>query len=205
MSLISLIPIPFIFYFQVGQFTKTMPMFRKMLLILGGLGAYIQQNIIGMKNVRIFRMEKEMEDGFKQVEDIYVGTAISAGRIQALYTPSAEASMSLGIALVYVYGAMLTASPLSILTIGDMVLFSRYMMRLTMPLRMLSQLIGNIVNATTGFERVNEIMNAPVAVKNEPGSREIVITEGKVEFRDVNFEYVECRTILKYKLHNETW
>lgn len=41
MSLISLIPIPFIFYFQVGQFTKTMPMFRKMLLILGGLGAYI--------------------------------------------------------------------------------------------------------------------------------------------------------------------
>lgn len=138
-----------------------------------------------------------MEDGFKQVEDIYVGTAISAGRIQALYTQSAEASMSLGIALVYVYGAMLTASPLSILTMGDMVLFSRYMMRLTMPLRMLSQLIGNIVNATAGFERVNEIMNAPVAVKNEPGSREIVITEGKVEFRDVNFEYVEGRTILR--------
>ena len=53
------------------------------MLILGKLGAYIQQNIIGMKNVRIFEREEEMQEGFKQVESRYVETAISAGKLQA--------------------------------------------------------------------------------------------------------------------------
>jgi len=197
MSLIAFITVPIVFLFQATQFTKTMPMFRKMMLILGRLGAYIQQNIIGMKNVRIFRREKEMEDGFKQVEEIYVDTAINAGRIQSLYTPSAEATLSLGITMVYVYGATLIASPSSMLTIGGIILFSRYMMRLTMPLRNLSQLTGTFINAIAGFERVNEIMTIPVDVKDEPSAQEIAIKKGEVEFRNVSFEYVEGRPVLK--------
>jgi len=197
MSLISLIPIPIIFFFQEQNFARTMPLFRKMMLILGRLGAYIQQNIIGMKNVRIFRRENETEIGFKQVEDIYVNTAINAGKIQALYTPSAEVTLSLGIAMVYVISAMLMVSPASILTVGDIVLFSRYMMRLTMPLGMLSQLIGTTVSAAAGFDRISFIMNIPQGVKDQPGAQEIVINNGEVEFRNVNFEYVKDRTILK--------
>jgi ATP-binding cassette subfamily B protein len=197
MSLIAFITVPIVFFFQATQFTKTMPMFRKMMLILGRLGAYIQQNIIGMKNVRIFRREKEMEDGFKQVEEIYVDTAITAGRIQSLYTPSAEATLSLGIAMVYVYGATLIASPSSMLTIGEIILFSRYMMRLTMPMRNLSQLTGTFINAIAGFERTNEIINMPVDVKDQPEAQEITINKGEVEFRSVNFEYVKGRAILK--------
>ncbi|MEM2112134.1 MAG: hypothetical protein QXX08_09715 [Candidatus Bathyarchaeia archaeon] len=54
-----------------------MPLFRKMMLILGRLGAYVQQNIIGMKVVRIFRREGEMENGFKQIEQVFVDTAIN--------------------------------------------------------------------------------------------------------------------------------
>lgn len=197
MSLVSLIPIPFIFYFQVIQFSSTMPLFRKMLQILGRLGSYIQQNIIGMKNVRIFRREEELEDGFKQAEDIYVDTAIEAGRLQSLYTPSAEATMSLGVALVYVYGAMLVILPVPLLTLGDMILFSRYMMRLSMPLRTLSMLTGSIINSTAAYDRINEIITAPVAVANQVGAREITIRNGEVEFRDINFEYVKDRPIIK--------
>jgi ABC-type multidrug transport system fused ATPase/permease subunit len=197
MSLVSLIPIPFIFYFQVIQFSSTMPLFRKMLQILGRLGSYIQQNIIGMKNVRIFRREEELEDGFKQAEDIYVDTAIEAGRLQSLYTPSAEATMSLGVALVYVYGAMLVILPVPLLTLGDMILFSRYMMRLSMPLRTLSMLTGSIINSTAAYDRINEIITAPVAVTDQIGAKEITIRNGEVEFRDVNFEYVKDRPILK--------
>jgi len=197
LSLVSLVTIPLVFYLQSTLFISTMPMFRKMQLIMGRLGSYIQQDIIGMKNVRIFRQEREMEEGFKQAEEIYVETAIEAGKIQSLYTPSAEAALQLGIAAIYVWGVHLILAPVPVLTIGNIILFTRFMMRQTMPLRDLSQMTGGLINSTAGYERVKEIIDAPVDVADHPGAREIKIATGEVEFRNVNFEYVKGRGVLK--------
>jgi ATP-binding cassette subfamily B protein len=197
MSLIAVVPIVIVFYLNVGLFTKTMPLFRRMQMILGRLGAYIQQDIIGMKNVRIFQREDEMEDGFKQVEEKYVQTAISAGRIASIYTPAAEAGLSIGVTLIYIYGANLIVAPLAILTIGDLILFTRYMRRLTMPLKNLSMVIGQWVNASAGFERVNDMMEAPIAVKDLPDSEDHKIERGEIVFKDVCFGYVPNTPALK--------
>jgi len=197
MAAIAILPMALIFYLTVRLQVTIRPLFRKMMLILGRLGAYIQQNILGMKVVRIFRREAEMENGFKQVEDIYVDTAISAGRIQSTYMPSAPAVLTLGIVLVYLYGGNLIASPLSILTIGQLTLFARYMMRLSFPLRDLSNLIGTWVNAAAGLERVYGIVDLPVEVADRPGAKEIAIPSGQVEFRDVTFGYAKDRPVLR--------
>ena len=196
MTLLAVLPIPLIFYMQVSLFTKTMPMFRKMQMILGRLSAYIQQNIIGMKNVRIFMREKELEEGFKDVEEIYVGTAISAGRTQSFYTPATEAILNLGIAVIYIYAGSLIMSS-STLTIGDIILFARYMMRLTMPMRNLSQLTGSFINSSAGFERINEIMEMPPDVSDLTGAQNIDIRKGEVEFKNVSFEYAQNTPVLK--------
>ena len=197
MSFITTIPLPFVFYITVNRFVRIRPLFRKMLLILGRLGAYIQQNIIGMKNVRIFEREKEMADGFLKAETVYVDTAISVGKIEAKYTPSSEGILSLGMILIYVYGTSLIIAPSSMLTVGQLTLFVRYMMRLTMPIRNLSQLFGSWINTSAALERIREIINAPVEVADESEAKEIPIEKGEVEFRDVNFEYVKDRPILK--------
>jgi len=197
MAAIAILPMALIFYLTVRLQVTIRPLFRKMMLILGRLGAYIQQNILGMKVVRIFRREAEMENGFKQVEDIYVDTAISAGRIQSRYMPSAPAVLTLGIVLVYLYGGNLIASPSSILTIGQLTLFARYMMRLSFPLRDLSNLIGTWVNAAAGLERVYGIADLPVEVADRPGAKEIAIPSGQVEFRNVTFGYAKDRPVLR--------
>lgn len=66
-----------------------------------------------------------------------------------------------------------------------------------MPLRNMSQLIGTWVNASAGLERVLEIENMPVDVKDLPEAKEIQIKEGEVEFRNVNFGYVKDRIVLR--------
>jgi ABC-type multidrug transport system fused ATPase/permease subunit len=197
MSLIAIIPMPFIVYFTAQLWIKTMPLFRKMMLILGRLGAYVQQNILGMKVVRIFQKEDELQDGFEQVEDIFVDTAVTAGKIQSIYMPSAPTILTLGITLVYVYGGNLIASPASLLTIGGLTLFTRYMMRLSFPLRDLSMLSGVWINASAGLERVYEMIDRPVDVKDTSNAREIAIEKGEVEFRNVTFGYVKDRLVLK--------
>ena len=197
MSLIAIAPMPLIFIFTVQLWIKTMPLFRKMLLIMGRLGAYVQQNLIGMKNVRIFRREDEMDQGFRQVERIFVDTAIVAGKIQSIYMPSGPAILTLGIAMVYLYGGNLIAAPLAVLTIGELTLFSRYMMRMSFPLRDLSMLSGSWINASAGLERIYEIMDMPVDVEDSPDAADIAVEEGQVEFRNVTFGYAKDRPVLR--------
>ena len=199
MSLVALAPMPLVFYFQAQLWIKTMPMFRKMMLILGRLGAYIQQNIIGMKVVRIFRREDELDQGFRQVEQEFVHTAIAAGKIQSKYMPTASAIVTLGIVAVYLYGGNLVVAPAAILTIGNLTLFARYMMRMSFPLRDLSMLSGNWINAAAGLERIYQIMDIPedvdaAATANDPKP---AIEEGEVEFNNVTFGYAKERPVLK--------
>jgi ABC-type multidrug transport system fused ATPase/permease subunit len=197
MTLIAFVPMAMSFYLNSKLFTSTMPLFRKMQLILGRLGSYVQQNIIGMKVVRIFRREDELLDGFKQVENIFVDTAISAGKIQSKYMPSAPTILTLGITIVYLYGGNLIAAPVSILTIGDLTLFARYMLRLAQPLRDMSMLIGQWINAAAGLERVLTIIDVPNEVKDSAEAKNITIRKGRVEFRNMTFGYEKNRPALR--------
>jgi ABC-type multidrug transport system fused ATPase/permease subunit len=199
MSLIALAPMPLVFYFQVQLWIKTMPMFRKMMLILGRLGAYIQQNIVGMKVVRISRREDELDQGFRLVEKEFVDIAIAAGKVQSIYMPTASTIVTLGIVAVYIYGGNLIVSPAAILTIGSLTLFARYMMRMSFPLRELSMLSGNWINAAAGLERIYQIMDIPEDVEapaNAAGP-EPVTNQGEVEFKNVTFGYVKEKPVLK--------
>jgi ABC-type multidrug transport system fused ATPase/permease subunit len=199
MSLLAVAPLPLVFYFQAQLWIKTMPMFRKMMLILGRLGAYVQQNIIGMKVVRIFRREDELVLGFRQVEEEFVETAINAGKIQSKYMPTASAIVTLGIVGVYIYGGNLVAAPVAILSIGGLTLFARYMMRMSFPLRDLSMLSGTWINAAAGLERIFQIMDIPEDVNNAEPTNDLkpVPEEGEVEFKNVTFGYSKERPVLK--------
>ncbi len=197
MTLISMATMPLIFYVTSRLWVDTMPLFRNMQLIMGKLSSYIQQNIIGMKTVRIFRQEKDLVDGFREVENIYVDTAIRAGKIQSIFMPLGPAILTLGIALVYVYAGFSISIPNSVLTVGAIVLFARYMMRLAFPMRDLSQTLGTWIAAYAGLERVLEIGDTPRKVENLPNARDVKIEKGKLELENVTFGYAENRPVLK--------
>jgi ABC-type multidrug transport system fused ATPase/permease subunit len=195
MSILVLIPLPFIFYTQTKNFLLTMPLFRKMQLILGQVGTYVQQNIIGMKNVRIFEREDEMQDGDRVIIRKFTDIAIRAGKIQAIYMPSATAILTLGITLLYFYGTnmILTLG----LSLGLILLYARYIMRVSIPLRDFSMLVGALSIATAGSERVFEIIDKSGDIVDKPDAIDIAIGRGEVEFRNVTFGYVEDNPILK--------
>jgi ABC-type multidrug transport system fused ATPase/permease subunit len=199
MTLISIATMPLIFYFTTRLWIDTMPLFRNMQLIMGRLTSYIQQNIVGMKTIRIFRREKDVVDGFKDVEDVYVNTAITAGKIQSIYMPLGPALLTLGATLVYVYAGITLGVPYSALAveqIGYLILFVRYMMRLTFPIRDVSQTLGTWIAAYAGLERVQEMIDAPRNVEDLPDAREVKIEKGKLELENVTFEYAKDRPVL---------
>lgn len=197
LTLISMATMPLIFYSTTRLWWEIMPLFRNMQLIIGKLSSFIQQNIVGMKTVRIFRRENDIVDGFKEIENIYVDTAIKAGKIQSIYMPLGPALLTLGIALVYVYAGYSNSIPGSVLTIGAIILFARYMMRLTFPIRDLSQTLGTWITAYAGLERILDIEDVPNKVDDFLDAKDIRIENGKLEFENVTFGYDQNRPVLK--------
>jgi len=195
MCLIAMIPMPFIFYFQAKSFQMTMPLFRKMQLILGKVGAYVQQNILGMKNIRIFQMEEKMDEGNVEIGDKFLNLAIRAGKIQSMYMPSAPNILTLGIALVYVYGTNLILA--AALTLGGILLYARYMMRLNGPLIDFAMFTGSMINATSAAERMFTVIDVPGEIKDTPDAKDMTIEKGEIEFQDVSFGYVKNQPVLQ--------
>jgi ABC-type multidrug transport system fused ATPase/permease subunit len=98
--------------------------------------------------------------------------------------------------LVYVYAGYSISIPGSILTVGDIILFARYMMRLTFPLRDLSTTLGTWIIAYAGLSRVLEMTDSPRNVEDLPDSKDIKIEKGKLELENVTFGYVKDRPVL---------
>ncbi|MBO3840740.1 MAG: ABC transporter ATP-binding protein, partial [Candidatus Brockarchaeota archaeon] len=138
-----------------------------------------------------------MVEGFKKAEQKFVETAIMAGRIQSIYMPLPTAILTLSIAMVYVYATVSIFNFGAAITVGSIILFARYMMRLSFPLRDLSMLLGNWINAYAGLERIFEVIDTPVSVEDAPDAEEIIIREGSVEFQNVTFQYANGRPVLK--------
>ena len=195
MCLIAIIPMPFIFYLQARSFRMTMPLFRKMQLILGKVGAYVQQNILGMKNIRIFQMEEEMSEGNREIGDKFLSLAIRIGRIQSMYMPSAPNLFTLSIAFVYVYGTNLILG--AALTLGGILLYARYALGMSGPLTDFAMFSGSMINATSAAERMFNIIDLPGDIQNAPDAKAITIEKGEVEFRNVTFGYVQDKPILQ--------
>ena len=109
--------------------------------------------------------------------------------------PTAPNILTLGIALVYVYGSNLVLA--GSLTLGGILLFARFMTRTSFPLRDFAMFTGAMVNATSAAERMFGVMDMPGDVANTAGAKDMSIDKGEVEFRNVSFGYVPNQPVLR--------
>jgi ATP-binding cassette subfamily B protein len=158
--------------------------------ILGTIGVKIQQNIFGMKVVRSFQGEERAVESYKEVEGTYLKNGILSGKLAAQNMPLGGFVLTTAVAAVYMYGANLLLSPTSLLTVGQIYMFSRYVTRLTMPSRTLSMMVTMYTNAKAGAERIFAIMDEEPDVKNKADAITLSQVEGEVKFEHVYFEYL---------------
>ena len=197
MALIAMTPMPLIFVFTMLFARKMVPLMREQQEILGTISVNIQQNIFGMKVVRAFQAEDQAVKSFKNVEEKYLKNGIFSGKLRSQNMPLGAYMLTLGIAAIYLYGASLILSPASILTVGMLYLFTRFMMRLIMPFRILSMSVVLFTTALAGAERIFAIMDEAPAVKDKAGAMSLTNVEGEVKFEHVSFEYLPGKSVIE--------
>ncbi len=83
------------------------------------------------------------------------------------------------------------------LTVGDFVALNAYLIRITTPLAFLGYVIRELKNAVTNFDDIIKIINETPEVQNKTGVGKINISQGAVDFKNVNFAFDTDRFALK--------
>lgn len=105
--------------------------------------------------------------------------------------------MAIGTALMYYVGSLQVLKPDSAFTLGDLMVFSAYLMMLYQPLEQLTYTAWALEGATAGASRCFEVLDRDNDVPDAPDAEVLREARGRIGFSGVSFGYSPERTILK--------
>ena len=120
----------------------------------------------------------------------------------ALRTAYSLAGLNFGQAFVITTGLVVVMVMAAVgvergaLTVGDFVMVNAYMIQITMPLNFLGTVYREIRQALVDMGEMFGLLDRPPEVEDRPGAPALEVTEGRVEFRAVDFGYEAARPIL---------
>lgn len=167
---------------------------------LSALNSNLQENIMGISIVQLFRRESYNSDLFRQINQRYV-TAID----HTIFYDSAVSATLEWIAFIAVSGVLWVGGYQVVgetLTLGTLSTFILYSQRLFFPLQQLAEKFTAIQAGLTAVERINDLMNQPVEIR-DPEDPKILPAHsnhqplGEVKFAGVSFAYKEEDWVLK--------
>jgi ATP-binding cassette subfamily B protein len=161
----------------------------------GALVSVLQEVLSSMLVVQAFTREDYEERRFEKQSLESVEMALRARSLKARLPPLVEIIVAVGTCLVVWYGARLVIG--GQLSVGELVVFFLYLGKMYKPMRELSKMTDTISKAVVGFERIKEVLETDMIVRDRRGARNAPRFKGQIEFDHVSFEYDEKTPILK--------
>jgi len=150
-------------------------------------------NVSGALLVKLFGRHNEEVGAFSRragrVRDIGIRSALY-GRV---FFVALGLVGAVGAAAIYGVGAHLVVD--SGITAGTLVAMAAFVQRIYQPLTGLTNARIEVMTAFVSFERVFEVLDAPVSIQDAPGAIDLVSARGELELRNVTFRYPPGHTV----------
>lgn len=194
LTLISLAAFPLLIlatYFFKESVNKS---FHQVRNAVAKLNAFVQEHIAGMYVVQVFAAEKREQEKFTAINKDHRDANIKAIFAYSVFFPIVEIILAISMGLLVWYGA---SQMLDIhVTQGVIIAFIMYLNLLFRPLRMLADKFNTLQMGLVAAERVLVVMDSPEFMQ-ENGHLRPESLQGKVEFKNVEFEYKENVPVLR--------
>ncbi len=154
---------------------------------MGDITSVLQETISGVRVVKSFGMEKEEVERFSRENESNYRFHMKNAQLGALLSPLVETMTALGFIAVLWFGGLEVMR--GNLTPGELVAFFGYLTIIGTPIKSLSRLVQKVQQALAAGERVFELQDAVVQIKDTPGAVEMNNVRGEVTFQEVSFSY----------------
>lgn len=187
LSLVSLATLPLIGITAVQYGSRVQPMFRRVQRQWAVLTAVLQENITGVRVVKAFAREPFEVSKFKTENDAFLERNVATTRLQSLVFPMMVFISSMGTVAILWHGGLQAIE--GHLSVGSLIAFNSYLMRLAGPTRQFGAIVAWVSRAIASGERLFEILDTPSPVRERPGLPARSTIDGRVTFENVTFSY----------------
>jgi ATP-binding cassette subfamily B protein len=182
-----------------------LPKFKIVQKLIDKLNLVSRENLSGLMVVRAFGNQEYEEARFDRANIDLTRTNLFINRVVVFMMPVMMFIMNGVMVLIIWVGAQHIA--VSSIQIGDMMAFMQYAMQIIMSFLMMSMLFIILPRAAVSAERVNEVLDTEILIKDPEvpliWDEHLPAKErGLVEFADVSFRYPDAE---ENALHNITF
>lgn len=172
-----------------------MPRFKIVQKLTDKINGVTRENLTGIRVVRAFNAENYQENKFEDVNTKLTNQQMYNQKKFAIMQPVMYLVMYFLTLAIYFIGAYLIrdASMVNKLGLfGDMVVFSSYAMQVIMSFLMLAMIFMMLPRAQVSANRINEVLDTDITIKDGNINTNKTNEVGTVEFKNVSFKYPDA-------------
>jgi subfamily B ATP-binding cassette protein MsbA len=149
----------------------------------GLMSVTMQESFAGIRVIKSFAREEQQEKAFRRSSQLSFSNTMRMVKANEAVGPLVEiiASVGVGLALLYVYSANLSAGRFLGLVSGIFILYD--------PIKTLSKLHIVMQRSLGATTQIFSILDSVPEVQDAPEAIELASSEGRIDFEDVTFRY----------------
>lgn len=187
LALILVCSIPILFIGIMFILKKGFPMFSIMQQKLDKVNESIRENLTNVRVVKSFVRQDYEKQKFKKSNDDLTNSTMKAMNIVIVNMPLMMFVMNFTtIAVIWFGGKQIAVGDFEV---GKLMAFINYIFHILMSLMMVSMTLIMFSRAGASSKRILEVLNTESDIADSPNAKDIKVSKGKIEFKNVSFKY----------------
>jgi len=187
LAALVMIPVPILTLAFRHYNTKIRPVYRRVRARLGDINAKLQDNLSGIRVIQAFAREDIEYRRFSKESERYYRARVKGIRYWSIFFPAIRFFGAMGTVIVLGAGSIMVVNDQ--LSLGTLVAFIAYIASIYDPINRLTEVDNIFQEAIAAGERIFELLDETMEVKDAPDAIELPVIQGEMVFDQVHFRY----------------
>jgi len=188
LSWLLVISVPLLAVTNYWVVSHLLPIFRRLQRQIDAINRVMREQLTGLRVVRAFAREPFERNRFAETNRALSGTALEAGRWQALMLPVTTLVINVSsVALIWFGGLRIDAGQMQV---GSLIAFLSYFMQILFAVLMATFILVIIPRASVCAERITEVLSTSPAITSGPEAQSPPSIRGEISFDSATFSYI---------------
>lgn len=173
----------------IGRITKSLKKHSEEVSRKGGeLFSIIDETLGGLRVIKAFNIEQLLQKKFFRTNDELLAAKNNISRRRDLSSPLSEVLGVILFTVVLYYGGRLVLKG-QLIEASAFLGFLGIFFNIINPAKGLSTSFSNMRKGAAAINRIEEVLQTPVTVDDNPNGKKLTVFSNKIEFRHVRFAY----------------